>query len=38
MEIFKISAVTGEGLNELFNHVAKIIKTPPVVGVPAFCA
>ena len=29
MEIFKISAVTGEGLNELFNHVAKIIKTLP---------
>ncbi len=29
MEIFKISAATGEGLNELFNHVAKIIKTLP---------
>ena len=29
MEIFKISAVTGEGLNELFNHVAKTIKTLP---------
>lgn len=29
MEIFKISAVTGEGLNELFNHVAQIIKTLP---------
>ena len=29
MEIYKISAVTGEGLNELFNHVAKIIKTLP---------
>ena len=28
-EIFKISAVTGEGLNELFNHVAKVIKTLP---------
>ena len=29
MEIYKISAVTGEGLNELFNHVAKMIKTLP---------
>lgn len=29
MEIYKISAVTGEGLNELFNYVAKIIKTLP---------
>ena len=29
LELFKISAVTGEGLNELFNHVAKIIKTLP---------
>jgi GTP-binding protein len=29
IEIYKISAVTGEGLNELFNHVAKIIKTLP---------
>ena len=29
MEIYKISAVTGEGLNELFNHVAKLIKTLP---------
>lgn len=29
IEIFKISAVTGEGLNELFNHVADIIKTLP---------
>ncbi len=29
MEIFKISAVTGEGLNELFNHVAQVIKTLP---------
>ena len=29
MEIYKISAVTGDGLNELFNHVAKIIKTLP---------
>ena len=28
-ELFKISAVTGEGLNELFNYVAKIIKTLP---------
>ena len=29
LEIFKISAVTGEGLNELFNHVAQVIKTLP---------
>ncbi len=29
LEIFKISAVTGEGINELFNYVAKIIKTLP---------
>ena len=29
MEIFKISAVTGEGLNDLFNHVAEVIKTLP---------
>lgn len=29
MEIFKISAVTGEGLNQLFNHVSEIIKTLP---------
>ena len=29
MEIYKISAVTGEGLNELFNHVAEVIKTLP---------
>ena len=29
IELFKISAVTGEGLNELFNHVAKVIKTLP---------
>ena len=29
LEIFKISAVTGEGLNSLFNHVAKVIKTLP---------
>lgn len=29
MEIYKISAVTGDGLNELFNHVAQIIKTLP---------
>ena len=29
IEIFKISAVTGEGLNELFNHVSSIIKTLP---------
>ncbi len=30
MELFKISAATGEGLNELFNHVGEIIKTLPV--------
>ena len=29
MEIYKVSAVTGDGLNELFNHVAQIIKTLP---------
>ena len=29
LEIFKISAVTGEGINDLFNYVAKIIKTLP---------
>ena len=29
LEIYKISAVTGEGLNELFNHVAQVIKTLP---------
>lgn len=29
LEIYKISAVTGEGLNELFNHVAEVIKTLP---------
>ena len=30
MEFFKISAVTGDGLNELFNHVGSVIKTLPV--------
>ena len=29
IDIFKISAVTGEGLNELFNHVSKVLKTLP---------
>lgn len=29
MEIFKISAVTGEGLKELFTYVSKILKTLP---------
>lgn len=29
MEIFKISAVTGEGLNDLFNYVSEILKTLP---------
>lgn len=36
MEIYKISAVTGEGLNELFNHVAKLIKTLPKEEVVEF--
>lgn len=29
LELFKISAATGEGLKELFNHVSNIIKTLP---------
>lgn len=29
MEIFKISAVTGEGLKELFAHVSEILRTLP---------
>ena len=29
MEIFKISAVTGEGLSELIKHVAEVLKTLP---------
>ena len=29
MEIFKISAATGEGLKELFTHVSKVLKTLP---------
>ncbi len=29
IEIFKISAVTGEGLKELFAYVSKILKTLP---------
>lgn len=29
LEIYKISAVTGEGLDELFNHVGELIKTLP---------
>ena len=29
IEIFKISAVTGEGVNELFNYVSKVIKDLP---------
>ena len=29
IDIFKISAVTGEGLKELFNYVSKILKTLP---------
>lgn len=29
IEIFKISAVTGEGIKELFNHVSNVLKTLP---------
>ena len=29
IEIFKISAATGEGLKELFTHVSKVLKTLP---------
>ena len=29
LELFKISAVTGEGLKELFHHVSDVIKTLP---------
>lgn len=29
IEIFKISAVTGEGLKELFSHVSEVLKTLP---------
>lgn len=29
LELFKISAATGEGLKELFNHVSEVIKTLP---------
>lgn len=29
LEVFKISAVTGEGVNELINHVAEVLKTLP---------
>lgn len=29
MEIFKISAATGEGLKELFTHISKVLKTIP---------
>ena len=29
IEIYKISAVTGEGVNELINYVAKVVKTLP---------
>ena len=29
IEIYKISAVTGEGLNPLFNHVAEVLKKLP---------
>ena len=30
-EIYKISAVTGEGLNELFNRIAEVLKTIPKI-------
>ena len=29
IEIYKISAITGEGLNELFNYVSEVLKTLP---------
>ena len=29
LEIYKISAATGEGVNELINHVAEVVKTLP---------
>ena len=29
LEIYKISAATGEGVNELMNHVAEVVKTLP---------
>ncbi|MNS74419.1 GTPase ObgE [compost metagenome] len=29
LELFKISAVTGEGINELLEHVSKVLKTLP---------
>lgn len=29
LELYKISAATGEGLKELFNHVSEVIKTLP---------
>ena len=29
IEVFKISAVTGEGVKELFNHVSEVLKTLP---------
>jgi len=29
LELYKISAATGEGLKELFNHVSEVIKTIP---------
>ena len=29
LELFKVSAVTGEGLKELFNHVSDVLKTIP---------
>ena len=29
IEIFKISAVTGEGLKELFSHVSEVLKNLP---------
>lgn len=29
LEIYKVSAATGEGVNELINHVAEVVKTLP---------
>ena len=33
LEFFKISAVTGEGLNELINHVTEVVKSLPIEDV-----
>ena len=29
LEIYKISAATGEGISELINHVSEVLKTLP---------